>query len=128
MLQAAVAPDVVSSFQVTEVRLGNAVGAVDEEKAASAKFQSLSVDTEAVNVPAHVTLTSLYAVRPVSVPEARTTYPLLVDPWPLFTARLARSSQVHAEPGEGATTFVAIASEPRKPRCPPKVKSVECVS
>jgi hypothetical protein len=128
ILQAAVAPLVVISYQRYAVCGGKTVGATDELYAVSVTAQSLSVDTDAVNVPETVTLTSLYDVAPVSVPDARTTYPLFVDPWPLFTARFARSSHDHVAPGEGATTFVAIASEPRNPKCPPKVKSVECVS
>ena len=73
ILHAAVAPDVVISYQRYAVRGGNTVGATLELYAVSVTSQSLSVETDAVNVPAHVTLTSLYVVAPVSVPDARTT-------------------------------------------------------
>jgi hypothetical protein len=125
ILHAAVAPLVVISYQRYAVCGGKTVGATDELYAVSVTAHSLSVETEAVNVPETVTLTSLYDVAPVSVPDASTTYPEFVLPWPLFTARLARSSHVHVAPGDGATTFVAIASEPRNPKCPPKEKFVK---
>jgi hypothetical protein len=57
--QLAVAPVVVISYQRYAVVGGNLVGADVELYGVSVTAHSLSVDTLAVNVPAHVVLTSL---------------------------------------------------------------------
>jgi hypothetical protein len=62
-------------------------------------FHNLSVDTEALKVPAHVTLTSTKVVPEVSLAEDNMTKPVLLEPCPLFTVIVAPTSQLHGPIG-----------------------------